>query len=287
MPLRLPRKDVAVNQLAAWLRSGRMVEQRRRSTRRSKGDLLGNHQKCWLWGRNVVLETLRSGRWLPHSVFFSHDLEETCRAELQQLTQQLGVSAERVAHDRLTELCRTREHQGLAMQMPPFPYQPWEDVLRAAVAPQFFLLLDSIQDPFNFGALCRVACVFGVQGVVITSTSQVEVTSHVARSSAGAINRIALSQVDDLVPVIEQLKSTGIRVVAATLSATQPIHAFDFRQPTALIIGNEGRGIQPHIISRCDVQVRIPQATDFDSLNAAVAGGVLMYEVHRQRIKAG
>ncbi len=264
-----------------------MVEQRRRGTRRSKDELLGNHQKCWLWGRNVVLETLRAGRWLPHVVYYSQELSEASCSELIPLAGRLSVALERVSPERLTELTRSREHQGLAMQMPPFPYQPLDQILSDAMAPQFLLLLDSIQDPFNFGALCRVACVFGVQGVIIGSHAQVEVTSHVARSSAGAINRIALSQVADLAPVIELLKQRGVCVVAATLAARQPINVFNFQQPTALIIGNEGRGIQPHLIRLCDAEVLIPQATDFDSLNAAVAGGVLMYEVHRQRLTAG
>lgn len=263
-----------------------MVEQRRRNTRRTKGELLGNHQKCWLWGRNVALETLRAGRWLPHVVCYSPELNEASSTELMSLTRQLDLPLERVSHERLTELTRSREHQGLAMQMPPFPYWSLDEVLNAAKTPQFLLLLDSIQDPFNFGALCRVACVFGVQGVIIGSHAQVEVTSQVARSSAGAINRLALAQVDDLSPVIERLKTQGIRVTAATLTARQPINACNFQQPTALIIGNEGRGIQPDLIRLCDAEVLIPQATDFDSLNAAVAGGILMYEVHRQRMAA-
>lgn len=261
-----------------------MVQERRRAVRRAKASgLLGNHQRCWLWGRNVVLETLRTGRWRPVEVYAADALSPEIRDEVRLLTHDLEIELQTITHDRLSELCHSRDHQGLAAKMPPFPYRELSEFLQPHATLTRFLVLDGMQDPFNFGAVCRAACVFGIDAVIIGSDSQVEVSSHVARSSAGAINRLPIVRVPDLAATLTQLKGAGITLVAATLTASQTIQHFDFRRPVAIVIGNEGTGIRPQILDRCDVELMIPQATDFNSLNAAVATGILLYELHRQR----
>lgn len=250
----------------------------------------GNHQRCWLWGRNAVLETLRAGSWKPLEVIAADALNADMLTELRALTQRQDVPLQFATTDRLTELCHSREHQGLIAKMPPFPYVPLEtlliqiDAMNATSTAPLLVVLDSMHDAFNFGAVCRAACVFGASAILVGKTGQAEVTSHVVRSSAGAINRIPIVQVDDLVSAVETLKARGVRVAAATLSARVRVQDVDLKQPTALVIGNEGQGVQPRLIAACDHEITIPQARAFDSLNAAVAAGVLLYEAHRQRI---
>lgn len=260
-----------------------MPAREQRGKRNKQKSLAGNHQRCWLWGRNAVVEALRAGRWLPVEIVIAEQLAPDLRREVEGLARAGQIPVQVVAADRLTELCHSREHQGLIAKMPPFPYCELSEVLGADGPSPLFVLLDSLQDPFNFGAVCRAACVFGARAVIVARSGQVEVTSHVARSSAGAINQVAIACVEDLATTIAELQSRGVRVWAATISASEVIGDVDLTQPTAIVIGNEGQGVQPRLIAACDGEVTIPQATNFNSLNAAVAAGVLLYEVHRQR----
>ena len=168
-------------------------------------------------------------------------------------------------------------------QMPPFPYLSVENVVEQAGKPSLFLVLDGLQDPFNFGSVCRCASVFGVDGIFVAETGQAEVNSHVARSSAGAINRLKIARTESLVEIADRLKSAGVRTVATSPHAEQRIDQLDCKQPLAVVIGNEGAGVSEELLTRCDELVTIPQATGFESLNAAVSTGIVLYEIHRQR----
>ncbi len=178
---------------------------RRGSRRRGQQDLLGSHQKCWLWGRHAVTETLTAGRWLPIEIVLSSDLGHELHSSVIEKAESRNVPVRIEDPARLTQLSGARDHQGLLAKMPPYPYADPAAAIADASKPAFFLILDAIQDPFNFGAICRVACVFGVDAVFIGSQSQVEVTSQVARSSAGAVNRLTICRVDDLTDLAEKL----------------------------------------------------------------------------------
>jgi 23S rRNA (guanosine2251-2'-O)-methyltransferase len=149
------------------------------------------------------------------------------------------------------------------------------------------LILDAIQDPHNFGAILRSADAMGMSGVFVGKTGQAEVTSLVARSSAGAVNHISLAQVDDLAGLAELLQSRGVQILGASEKEGIPADQCDFRRPTALVIGNEGIGIRPELLRLCDARVTIPQHGHVGSLNAAVSAGILLYEARRQRGPVG
>lgn len=264
-----------------------MVGQRRRRTRREKpdgrGKLAGSHQKSWLWGRNAVLETLRAGRWIPVELMLSDSADADVSSDIREFATALDIPLEFASHERLTALVNTRDHQGVLAKLPPYPYSPVSDVLEQAGTPALFLLLDAIQDPFNFGAICRVACVYGADGVIVGSQQQAEVTPHVVRSSAGAVSGLNIARADDLAASLAALKATGVRIIGTAPQAKRRIDQADLTGPVAIIIGNEGRGLVESLESACDELVRIPQAAPFDSLNAAVSAGILCYEIHRQR----
>ncbi|MBI1310342.1 23S rRNA (guanosine(2251)-2'-O)-methyltransferase RlmB [bacterium] len=263
-----------------------MVGRKRRNSRRqNRQSLLGGHQKCWLWGRHVVMESLDAGRWLPLELVLSSELDDDVRESVTDQAAKLVIPVQTEPHSRLTQLSGARDHQGLLAKMPPFPYASVADSLAGASEPPFFLVLDAIQDPFNFGAICRVACVFGVDAVMIGSQSQVDVTSQVARSSAGAVNRLTICRVDDLADLARQLQSNGVRLAATSPHATSRLDNAPLDEPLAMIIGNEGAGVTNELAALCDLTVSIPQATNFDSLNAAVSTGIVCYEVLRQRMR--
>ena len=258
-----------------------MVGGKRR--RLPKSPLLGSHQKCWLWGRHVVLETLRAGRWCPLELWLAESLEEPVVDEVRHCAEQLGIGIAVRPADELTRRCGKLEHQGLMAKMPPFPYRPADEICREAASPALFLFLDGIEDPFNFGAIVRSAEVFGVSGIFVGTRHQSEVTAQVARSSAGAVNYVPIAQVERLAELAGDLRTRGVRVVAASEKSDQRATEFDFRSPSAVIIGSEGRGISNELRGVCDAVVAIPQSGRVGSLNAAVAAGILLYEVRRQR----
>lgn len=258
-----------------------MVGRKKKSGR--KPELLGSHQRSWVWGRNLVLEILRAGRWIPHELLLADELDEEIRDEAGMAASNLNVPIKLTTSERIGQLCQARDHQGLLAKMPPFPYATLEEIRSDANSPELLVVLDSMQDPFNFGAICRTACVFGADGILIGQQNQVGVNSQVARSSAGAIARLKIARVDDLAETLRTLTQDGVKTVATALDGEHSLSDGDFAKPTAIVIGNEGAGLSQSVRDACSTSVRIPQASDFDSLNAAVAAGVLLYEVHRQR----
>jgi len=258
-----------------------MVERSRRG--KGKQKLLGNHQRCWLWGRNLVRETLAADRWPIVELLVAEDLPgellESVRSEA--LARQVKLTVEtRAVLDRLGH---TSEHQGFLAKMTPFPYESVESVLERAPARPLYLVLDEIQDPFNFGAMLRSAGAFGVDAVFVGSRRQSPVTSLVARSSAGVINRVPLAQAADLGELARNLRNRGVMLVGATAQGEQPLPECPLHSAVAIVIGNEGTGISAELLACCDRKVRIPLAGAVESLNAAAAAGVFLYEVQRQR----
>lgn len=258
-----------------------MVERSGRG--KGKRKLLGSHQRCWIWGRNLVRETLVCNRWRILELLVAHDLPPEILAEVSEQAGLRTVALRVTDRDELDRLGHTAEHQGFLAKMAEFPYADWDAVWADAPVNPLFLVLDGIQDPFNFGAMLRSAGAFGVDAVIIGSQRQVPVTSLVARSSAGVINRVPIVRVPDLAEVLQELRSRQILVVGATGQGAQPLMDCPLSNSTAIVIGNEGAGISPELLAACDRQVRIPLATQVESLNAAAAAAVFLYEVQRQR----
>ena len=260
-----------------------MVERYRRRKRQPK--LLGSHQKCWLWGRHVVLETLRAARWPVIEVHVSDSLSAEDLAFAEQWSQSHDATLSVEPNERLTNLCHSREHQGFLAKMAEFPCDRVEDVLSVEKRQPLFAILDGVQDPHNFGAVIRSANVLGVDALFVAARGQVEVTAQVARSSAGAVNHLRIAKADDLVKLAEQLRSRGVRVIGTSQRAAQAIGDCDLTRATAIVIGNEGTGIRDELLAICDERVTIPQFGAVESLNAAVSAGILFYEAQRQRME--
>lgn len=255
----------------------------RRSRGKGKKRLLGSHQKCWIWGRNAVTETLQAGRWLIVDLYLSRLLPQSSLDQIGALCARSGLVPVIEDPEVLTRLSHTTEHQGYLARMTDFPYSDEVTTIAGLPLAPFCIVLDGIQDPYNFGAIIRSAEVFGANAVFIGETGQVGVTSMVVRSSAGAVNRIPIVRVADLDGLIGRLRATGIRVVAASEKAEGVVAAYDFTRGTALIMGNEGVGPCSALLSQCDAVVKIPQIGRIGSLNVAVAAGIFCYEVRRQR----
>lgn len=251
--------------------------------RRTRKKTAGSHQRCWLWGRHAVLESLRTARWLPETVWHASDLDSETLSEVHSLATSAGVELHAVDVARLTQLVGTVEHQGLAGRMPEFLYDS-VDLLENASDSALWLVLDRIQDPHNFGAILRSVNVLGGSGVVVGEVGQAAVTPHVARSSAGAVHHVPIVRVIDL---RSYLQVTQLPVLVATADAATTIDQVNFRRPVLVVLGNEGDGVSPELLALAHQRVAIPQQGRISSLNVGVAAGIILYEARRQRTTAG
>lgn len=251
----------------------------------SKKPLLASHQRSWLWGRNLVLETLAAGRWPIHELYLADDLgaDATAAALAQVQAQTPKLKPGRASRSRLAQLCGEADHQGYLARVGPYPYVPAETLRTQARTPSLWLILDGVQDPYNLGAMLRSAEVFGVDGVFLGTQGQAGVNSLAARSSAGAVNRLGIARVPSLPALVAELRRAAVRVVGASLQADYALDACDFTGPTALVIGNEGTGLSADVMAGCNMVATIPQAGGLNSLNAAAAAAVCLYEMQRQR----
>lgn len=261
-----------------------MVGRNRRTKKASaKAPLMGNHQKCWLWGRHSVMELLRTDRWQPLELGISHSLPESLSQEVKQWAADHHCPLEVWSDPEIEARCRASDHQGLIARMPEFPYLTVDEALRTMPGGAWCTLLDGVQDPFNFGAILRSAEVLGASAAFVGDEQQCSVTAQVVRSSVGAVLHLPLARGADVCEIGRSLKAKGYQLCAASEKATRAPSDVDLRRPTCLVIGNEGRGISAPLLGICDQMIAIPQVGQVGSLNAAVAAGILFYEAGRQR----
>ena len=177
-------------------------------------------------------------------------------------------------------------HQGVAAEVAPYAYADLRELVQAArdPTPPLYLVLDSLQDPQNFGTLLRTAEAAGVTAVVMLDRRQVEVTPAVVNASSGAVEHLQVCLSNNLPRAIEGLQEAGLWVYALQAEPDAPIYAtVDLSGPLGLVVGSEGKGISRLVRMRCDGALAIPMRGKVESLNAAVAGSLVLYEALRQR----
>jgi len=236
-----------------------------------------------LYGRNSVLEALRAGRPIRRVLIAdgAHGLDNLL-AEARHRHIPFEI------HDR-RELDRRAgdHHQGVVAEAEPFTYGHLDDVLASAQErgePPLLLTLDSLQDPQNFGTLLRTAQAVGTHGVLIPEHRAVGVTPAVSNASAGAVEHLRVARVTNLARALGQLKSRGVWVYGLSVEAEAAYWDVDLSGPLALVVGSEGSGLGRLVREACDVLVRIPMADGaIQSLNASVAGSLVLYDAFRQR----
>ncbi len=190
----------------------------------------------------------------------------------------------------LTGLTGFDGHQGIALVVAPRRYATVADILARAVErsePPFVLVLDSLEDPQNVGTLLRSAEAAGAHGVLFPTHRQAPLTPAAVKASAGAVEHLLLAPVDDLAGALADLHVAGLRVVGAEADAPLTVREADLRGPIALVVGSEGQGLGPAVRRRCDLMVRIPMRGAIGSLNASVAGSILLFEATTQRVGLG
>jgi 23S rRNA (guanosine2251-2'-O)-methyltransferase len=240
-------------------------------------------KNLWIYGINPVSEALRSDRCQIREVWIAEGRSFKGLEGIIRMAESKGVPVKKAERSQLDSLTKNAPHQGVAGLIDRFPYAGLDEVLHQGKGEPFLLILDGIEDPRNLGALIRSADACGVWGVIIPKDRAVGITPAVAKSSAGGVFHIPLVRVTNISSTLRRIKERGIWVIGAAAEAHQEIYAHDLTVPLAVVIGGEGRGIRPLVRRECDLLVSIPMKGKVNSLNASVAGSIILYETIRQR----
>jgi 23S rRNA (guanosine2251-2'-O)-methyltransferase len=248
-----------------------------------------NSSQNLVYGLNSVLEAVRAGRRPIDSITILESARPDRLRELVELARQKRIPVHRVPRLDLDRNLGEARHQGVVARIAAVRYADAGELLEELAQkigtsdPPFVIGLDGIEDPRNMGSILRTAECAGVHGVFIPERRATGLTDVVAKVAAGALEYVPVARVTNLVRLIEQLKERNIWVVGATGDAKQLHTEWDWNQPSAIVLGNEGQGLHRLVRETCDTLVRIPLVGHLQSLNVSVAAGVLMYEAHRQR----
>lgn len=237
-----------------------------------------------IFGRHPVAEAIRSGAAID-KVYLQSGTKGPFEQEIRQLCKDADVQLQYVPKERLNKLTQGN-HQGVIAVFALTRNYTIEEVLAIAEekgeAP-LLLILDSITDVRNFGAIARTAELFGVHGLIIPQGGAARVNPDAMKSSAGALATLPVCREKSLFTAIEALQMSNIRVLATEMKADFAVHEMALDIPTAFILGSEGKGIHPKMAKIADERCYIPQKGKLDSLNVSVAAGIVLYEALRQR----
>ena len=240
-----------------------------------------------IFGIRAVIEAINSGKTID-KVFIQKGLRGELFQELESLLRREDINTSYVPVEKLNRLSKNKNHQGVVAQISPIKFHDLDNlvltVIESGVTP-LFLLLDQLSDVRNFGAIIRTAECTGVNGIIIQKKGGAPVTGDTVKTSAGAVFKVPICKVDHIKDAMFHLQASGIRVIAATEKTDNLLHDVSFKEPCAIIMGSEGKGISPSILKLADDTAKLPLLGDIDSLNVSVACGAFLYEVVRQRLK--
>ena len=237
-----------------------------------------------IFGRNAVIEALKSGRSI-NRLLIADGSHDNSINKIISIAKNKGIIIESTTKERIDKIANGR-HQGIVAYTSPVEYSTLEDILKVAEdrnEKSFILLLDEIEDPHNFGAILRTADAVGVHGVLIPKRRSVSINSTVSKTSAGAVEYVKVAQINNVAQTLRHLKDLNFTIVGSDVEGTSIYSKINLDDPIVLVIGNEGKGMRRLSKENCDILVKIPMVGKINSLNASVAGAILMYEVFRQR----
>lgn len=236
-------------------------------------------------GRNPVAEALRSGRTIDKILVQSGERHGSL-IKIIAMAKEKRIVISYVEKAKLDRISRTGAHQGVIAYAAAKEYVTVNDILNIAAAKgekPFIVICDNITDPHNLGSIIRTSNAAGVHGVIISKHNSVGLTEVVNKSSAGAVEFTPVAKVANIARTVDELKKNNIWVVGADMDGGDTIYTYDFSGAVAIVVGNEGRGISHLVKEKCDSLVRIPMKGEISSLNASVAGALMIYEAVRCR----
>ncbi len=241
-----------------------------------------------VFGIRAVIEAIESGKQVD-KVLMKKDLGGELARELLSVTREYNVPVQRVPVERINKVTR-KNHQGVIAFMAAVDYYHVDDIVPAlydeGINP-LLVVLDGVTDVRNFGAIARTCECAGVNCIVIPERNSVSVNADAVKTSAGALNYLPVCRERNLVKAVQYLRDSGFKVMGASEKTDLNYTKADFTGPVAIVLGAEDTGISTDVLKLCDTLVAIPEFGQINSLNVSVAGGIMIYEVVRQRLNDG
>jgi 23S rRNA (guanosine2251-2'-O)-methyltransferase len=237
-------------------------------------------------GKNPVIEALKTDRPINKIVLARGGEFQSAITEIVNLARARGIPVEFVDRKFIDRLAATQSHQGVIAYASVKEYSSLEDLLTISQQkkePSLYCILDGIEDPYNLGAIIRTAEASGTHGLIIRSRRAVGLTAIVAKASAGAVEYVPVARVPNISQAMLSLKKSGVWIVGIDQDGEVPYIKIDFKLPTAIVIGGEGKGLSDLVKQRCDLLATIPMRGRITSLNASVAAALILYEAFKQR----
>ncbi|MCL5129076.1 MULTISPECIES: 23S rRNA (guanosine(2251)-2'-O)-methyltransferase RlmB [unclassified Algibacter] len=242
-------------------------------------------EQTQIFGIRAIIEAINANETID-KVFLQKGLDGDLFNELESLLNKKSVNKSYVPVEKLNRLTKGN-HQGAVAQISPIEFHDMEtlieEVKQSGKTP-LFLLLDQISDVRNFGAIIRTAECTGVNGIIIQKKGGAPVNGDTIKTSAGAVFKIPICKVDHIKDAVFYMQASDIKVIAATEKTNDTIYDVSFVEPCAIIMGSEGRGINPSTLKVVDAKAKLPLLGEIESLNVSVACGAFLYEAVRQRM---
>ena len=238
-----------------------------------------------IFGIRAVIEAINAQKTID-KVFIQKGLRGELSQELEALLRKERINSSYVPVEKLNRLTKNN-HQGVVAQISPVDFHDLEELVLNTFergATPLFLLLDQLSDVRNFGAIIRTAECTGVHGIIIQKKGGAPINGDTIKTSAGAVFKVPICKVDHIKDAMFFLQASGINVIAATEKTDQTLYDVSFKEPCAIIMGSEGRGINPSVLKLVDAKAKLPLLGDIGSLNVSVACGAFLYEAIRQRL---
>jgi 23S rRNA (guanosine2251-2'-O)-methyltransferase len=243
-----------------------------------------NKKPTLVIGRQPVIEAIESGRSIDKILLQANASGDNI-GKIRQLSKQHNIPIQVVPPEKLNSYTRSN-HQGciaLAALVRYMDLQQVIDHVTDSGEPPLFLMLDGITDIRNIGGMARTAVCCGAQALIIPDKGVGALNEEALKSSAGALEKIQVCRVGSLLKAIDDLHMNGIRVLVSEMKEDKKLHEIDFKVPSCIVMGSEGKGVQPYIMKAADERFSIPMSGDFDSFNVSVATGIILYEAMKQR----
>ncbi len=235
-------------------------------------------------GRNPIIEALKNNRSIE-KIMVNKASKEGSIKKILAMAKENKVIIQEVDRHKLDEMSESHAHQGVIAITSDYRYYDLDEILeipKERGEDPFFIILDGITDPHNLGSIIRTADAGGAHAVIIPKRRSVQITPIVAKASAGAVEYLPVCKVTNIVNTIKTLKENGLWIAAVDMDG-QTFYQQNLGGPLGLVVGSEGEGISRLVKQNCDFTVSMPMSGNVTSLNASVAGGILLYEVYRQR----
>lgn len=236
-------------------------------------------------GRNPVVEALKTGQTID-KILLSKNASGDVVNEIRNLAKENNVPIQYVPIQKINGLTNV-QHQGIIAFKSAVRYQDLQQVIdfvNSNGEVPLFVILDGVTDVRNIGAIARTAVCCGAQAIIIPDKGVGALNEDAVKTSAGALEQINICRVNSLMKAVDELHLNGLKVFASEMTATTKLYELELKEPCAIIMGSEDKGVFPGLMKICDEKFNIPMVNNFESLNVSVAAGMILYESMKQRI---